>query len=102
MRENRTSGSEGGEAQTNELSLPLSFSLKGEQSLVDLIWPTAFQARTNANQLTGKGTGKGKGRTLNRYCAQGSDIRSGGPAGRMLTGGDHQGQDVEPVFGQGN
>ena len=24
MRENRTSGSEGGEAQTNELSLPLS------------------------------------------------------------------------------
>ena len=27
MRENRTSGSEGGEAQTNELSLPLSFCL---------------------------------------------------------------------------
>ena len=26
MRENRTSGSEGGEAQTNELSLPLSFT----------------------------------------------------------------------------
>ena len=26
MRENRTSGSEGGEAQTNELSLPLSKS----------------------------------------------------------------------------
>ena len=25
MRENRTSGSEGGEAQTNELSLPLSY-----------------------------------------------------------------------------
>ncbi len=27
MRENRTSGSEGGEAQTNELSLPLSLGI---------------------------------------------------------------------------
>ena len=27
MRENRTSGSEGGEAQTNELSLPLSLGM---------------------------------------------------------------------------
>ncbi len=27
MRENRTSGSEGGEAQTNELSLPLSLAI---------------------------------------------------------------------------
>ncbi len=29
MRENRTSGSEGGEAQTNELSLPLSLRRNG-------------------------------------------------------------------------
>ena len=29
MRENRTSGSEGGEAQTNELSLPLSLRQTG-------------------------------------------------------------------------
>ncbi len=29
MRENRTSGSEGGEAQTNELSLPLSLCRLG-------------------------------------------------------------------------
>ena len=36
MRENRTSGSEGGEAQTNELSLPLSLgtSRVGEVNLI--------------------------------------------------------------------
>ncbi len=32
MRENRTSGSEGGEAQTNELSLPLSLDFTGRDS----------------------------------------------------------------------
>ena len=37
MRENRKSGSEGGEAQTNELSLPLSWQRAGWQS--DLIGP---------------------------------------------------------------
>ena len=34
MRENRTSGSEGGEAQTNELSLPLSFHIIGPRRVL--------------------------------------------------------------------
>ena len=36
MRENRTSGSEGGEAQTNELSLPLSPATPGGPSTMSV------------------------------------------------------------------
>ena len=43
MRENRKSGSEGGEAQTNELSLPLSAKLfiDGGQRLLQKASPVA-------------------------------------------------------------
>ncbi len=68
MRENRTSGSEGGEAQTNELSLPLSLT-----SAVSL-----FGVRTTEGPPTLRQTGRCK------PAKSGSGLCAANPFGRFL------------------
>ena len=59
MRENRTSGSEGGEAQTNELSLPPIFLLPVRDQRGSLLLPL-----TRSGNLIRSGSGNGAGQIV--------------------------------------
>ena len=58
MRENRTSGSEGGEAQTNELSLPLSLCLPAATWNVKLGRPWPAPREVHHSSMSGRRSGR--------------------------------------------